>query len=560
MLRSNPRFSGSETAVLLLTLAVLCGCKTRVPDFGADLDPPVVIGTEPSDDEVGVSFGSVVRVILSEPIDATSVDGLTLSVQTDGLPVAGSVSTTGDSIVFVPLQPLEYLREFEVKFDGSAVRDLAGNLAEEDLTWRFHSRDYGWDPPTVLSANSSGDAQAGGIAVDDQGNSVAVWSEYDGIRSSIWAARFDVDAGWALPVAIETDTGGSASLPRVALDGAGDGLVVWIQRLPDRSDVWARELSNQGTWGNAGVIASFDTSGFPGVAPATSAPALVMNSAGRGSFAWHKSDGARDNVHAARYVKGSGWSEEQLVEGNADGHARWPLVAIGATGFPVAIWTQDGTSGGALRGNQYDPGIEWGIPTSQGNLIGPSGTGALNRWMFSDSSGDVFALWAAGPGAAGGAIQAARFDGTWSAAEDISDGADGMVPKGAAWPDGDATAVWQQFGLDGSSVWRNAFTSGVGWSAPVLVQGQDVDARSPSIIADARGHGLIVWRQGEAPSSIWWIRYGDDRTWSGPLQLAGDGFSQWSPVQLSNHGSGRGSLIGTVADGVTVRVWASNFR
>ncbi|MFH1824381.1 MAG: hypothetical protein ABH873_04050 [Candidatus Firestonebacteria bacterium] len=53
----------------------------------------------------------------------------------------------------------------------------------------------------------NGDVYNPQIAVDTNGNGIAVWCQYDGTRDNIWAYRYVVGTGWGTAALIEADNG-----------------------------------------------------------------------------------------------------------------------------------------------------------------------------------------------------------------------------------------------------------------------------------------------------------------------------------------------------------------
>src|SRR6266550_1030218 len=80
----------------------------------------------------------------------------------------------------------------------------------------------GWGTATSLGQNFTPKAQVPKIAMDPQGNAIAVWQQGDasGIMS-IWANRYDVASGtWGTATLIESNSG-TAFLPHVGMDNNG---------------------------------------------------------------------------------------------------------------------------------------------------------------------------------------------------------------------------------------------------------------------------------------------------------------------------------------------------
>lgn len=118
--------------------------------------------------------------------------------------------------------------------------------------------------------------------MDPAGNAIVVWEFVDGV-SSLAAARFAAATGsWSAAVSIETDTVGNTQQASIAMDAAGNALVVW-----------------------------------------------------------RSSDGVMTNVWSNRYAAGQGWGSAALIEAVNSGDANSPQVAARANGDAVAVWSQD---------------------------------------------------------------------------------------------------------------------------------------------------------------------------------------------------------------------------
>jgi hypothetical protein len=103
----------------------------------------------------------------------------------------------------------------------------------------------GWGRATLIGVNdpgSSAGAENTQVAVDDRGNAVAVWDQYDGSRYNIWANRYSTGTGWGTVGLIETDNAGQAFIPQVALDGSGNAVAVWEQTNGTRYNILANRL------------------------------------------------------------------------------------------------------------------------------------------------------------------------------------------------------------------------------------------------------------------------------------------------------------------------------
>ncbi|MBU1599827.1 hypothetical protein KKG61_06970 [bacterium] len=95
-----------------------------------------------------------------------------------------------------------------------------------------------WSTATLIETDT-GHAYGPQVALDAAGNGIAVWKQHDGTWYSIWANRYTPSTGWGQAELIETDNIGNALYPQVALDTDGNGLAVWEQSDGTRQNIWA---------------------------------------------------------------------------------------------------------------------------------------------------------------------------------------------------------------------------------------------------------------------------------------------------------------------------------
>ena len=97
----------------------------------------------------------------------------------------------------------------------------------------------GWDTAELIETDNVGDARSPRVAVDDGGNAVAVWHQDDGIRDNIWSNRYVAGTGWSSPELIEADNAGDACYPQVAVDDGGNAVAVWRQFDGTLYNIWS---------------------------------------------------------------------------------------------------------------------------------------------------------------------------------------------------------------------------------------------------------------------------------------------------------------------------------
>lgn len=187
--------------------------------------------------------------------------------------------------------------------DGCALVIWRRCLADDDCELRarrFHPIS-GWAAPTTLAPiDDSTDAsnQYARVAIDGEGNGLAVWvtawpkwggsGEPELVTPRLDAARFR-DGSWGTPETLHAgELGDEVWNPRVVLDGAGNGLVAWGQSMDPHSEYRVRSYSPATGFGPAETLEVIDGS--------LTRLELAMNAAGVGVAAWSLADHGRVRV------------------------------------------------------------------------------------------------------------------------------------------------------------------------------------------------------------------------------------------------------------------------
>ena len=158
-----------------------------------------------------------------------------------------------------------------------------------DIWSRRYDPLAGWSAPVRIESGE-GPASSPQIAIDDQGNAAAVWQQSDGRRFNIWANRYTPGAGWGAATRLET---GNASLgaPQVAIDAHGNVMAVWAQFSGDHTGMWANRQPAGGAWGRAGRIET--ARGY------ARSPALSSSPEGDVTVVWEQLDGHHTSLRGS---------------------------------------------------------------------------------------------------------------------------------------------------------------------------------------------------------------------------------------------------------------------
>lgn len=161
---------------------------------------------------------------------------------------------------------------------------------------RFEPADR-WGPVAPLQTAVDGPAYAPQVAIDDLGKATAVWQQSDGRRVNLWGSRFVAATGWARPTRLQT---GSADLgaPQVTLYSLGNALAIWPQFRGHRSELWASRsapvAAPVGSTQNGSGVAWGKAVKIQSVRGYAHSPHIVSVAPGHATVVWDQVDGVSD--------------------------------------------------------------------------------------------------------------------------------------------------------------------------------------------------------------------------------------------------------------------------
>jgi hypothetical protein len=348
----------------------------------------------------------------------------------------------------------------------------------------------GWGVAERIAADDAGDAFDPQVAVDPSGNALAVWSQPDDAGfSQLWANHFTPNMGWGVAERISGEDG-RVGAARVALDPEGNALAVWNQM----GSIWANQFTPRSGWSNAERITADEQT-----ADAVD-PQIALDPDGNGLAIWSQDDGLRGHtIWASCFAQATGWGVAERI--SAGGYAVFPQIAIDPDGEALAVWSQSRSicanrfaratgwgvaerisdaghavspqvdvdpSGNALAvwsqrdglcrqriyANWFTPAAGWGLAE---RIATDNAGDAFDPQVAIDPDGNALAVWCRDDGLGWYTICASRFTPAtgWSIAQRIAtgDAGDAADPQVAMQPSGRALAVWSQSG----SIWVHRF-------------------------------------------------------------------------------------------------------
>jgi len=313
-----------------------------------------------------------------------------------------------------------------------------------------------WDSPVPIARPGIGDRPT--VAMNDAGRAAIIWVHDIG-RDRVVQATYRVGPTAAFPN--PNDLSAAVLEVRshhVALDAAGNAIVVWAERHVDTFEVAAEVRSAaSGTWGAPIVLSKGAVS---------AGPALSVTPAGEAFVAWVEGG----VVQVARgELSGGAWESPVAVSSGAGSEV---ALAVNAAGDAVVV------SGGQAASRPV--GGAWSaVALVDASLVAAGPDVALA------ADGTAVTVWVGGDGYLRAAVR--RGEGPWSAPAAVAPGS-ASAPQVAIDPGGNAIALWR----DDANLMAALRPAVAGaWQPAEKLAGGETS--SPRVALDAAGNGVAVW-------------------------------------------------------------------
>lgn len=347
----------------------------------------------------------------------------------------------------------------------------------------------GWGTAEMIETNS-GSTTVPRIEVDANGNAIAVWTQDDGTHYNVWANRYVVGSGWGTAELIENIDTGDARQLQLAVDANGNAIAIWQDYIGSfNASIWANRYEPGTGWGTAVLLENkaFDDATNPDIAFDNNGNAIAV---------WCQertyNTPITESVYAARYVSGVGWGAPVQIDNTPDWRSTYnPKIAFDSNNNAIVTWEYYNNGDiTTIYANRYNAVSDiWGTPELIGNNIG-SETGieigfddndnALVVWR-QDNNG-VLSLWnnryVAGSG--------------WGTAEVIETNQNfaGISYKMDVNANGNAILLMSHHG----GLQENRYVAGSGWGSASLIDSTVPYATSLDVEFDSNGSAVAIWR------------------------------------------------------------------
>ncbi len=412
-----------------------------------------------------------------------------------------------------------------------------------------------WLPATGLSAPGR-DAANPTVAMDEAGDSVAVWERQSGsIATDVQVSTRSPGAGFSAPL----DLSPASSEPEVAMAPAGEAVAVW-RRFDGTSYVIQAATAPPGGSFSAPVdVSSAETTAAP------QGLQVALNAAGDVALVWvqkdpNSPDPGQFSVLASVRPAGGAFSAPTIVSPQpltVGNQAESPRVAIDAAGDVTAAWDYfDGTNR-VIQAATQPAGGSFSLPVS----LTSDGADAFSPAVAMDSAGDAIAVWARSDGT-NDIIEASTASpgGSFSTSTSLSEpGEDAGSPRIAMAPGGAATAVWVRKDAGESWIAQASTGSAAAFSSPVDLSATGRSAFDPEVAMDAAGGATAVWHRSDGANSIAQAAASSPGAgFSAPLDLSAPGEDAVLP-RVAMDGAGDATAVWWRSDGANRIVQAAGY-
>jgi hypothetical protein len=209
------------------------------------------------------------------------------------------------------------------------------------------------------------------VAVDPAGDTVVVWERPDGANTIVQAATKPARGSFTTSFDLSAP-GQDAGEPQVALDGVGDTTVVWDRVDGTNTIVQALTRPRSGS--------SSTTVNLSAAGQNASVPQVAVDQAGDAVVVWQRSNGTNEIVQAATQQAGGSFSAPLDLSAVGQ-NGTVPQVSVDQAGDAVVLWDHNFTVAFANR-------LAGGSFSAQADI-----TNAGSPQVALDQAGDAVAVW-----------------------------------------------------------------------------------------------------------------------------------------------------------------------
>lgn len=234
-----------------------------------------------------------------------------------------------------------------------------------------------------------------------------------------------------------------------------------------------------------------------------SEPSVAIDPAGDVVVVWRYFDGTNSVIEAAERPADGVFSKPKPISSPGVDSAE-PEVAIDGSGNAIAVWEEFGATDSVVKAALRPPGGEFGAADD----LSESGESSFGPEIAMTPGGLATVVWTrAELGEQSIETSSRPPGGGFSAAANVTPAAEltaAPVDTDLKMNDaGDAVVAWPGRGADGQQVVKAAIRTGSGaFSAPAEVSATSPDFLHPDVAIDAGGNATVIWNRSDGANSI----------------------------------------------------------
>jgi len=351
----------------------------------------------------------------------------------------------------------------------------------------------GWGPITrIENFNSSGVTEEWS-AIDGAGNALVLFRASDGAQYNVYAAYYRVGTGWGAPQRLDTAAGSSKDWLRVAMNNEGDGVAIWNEyNGTNYNDYAAFFNGTTRTWGAPTEVQST----FTDVSTGT----VGIDGRGDAMATFQAYNGTGWSNYASYYQPGLGWGSPVQIAPNPLSSNPDYAVAMNDAGDAAVSWTDWNGSAYLAAVNVFSPTTGWG--TDQVFNTGAGDEGPATPSL--DGAGNALLAYDVWDGTQFDAYAVFKPVGSpWGTPVEISSGSgDSSGIVSALDYHGNGFVAWTHYNGIGYDIVSRRYVSGEGWMPQATVNlpapaTPATDTGSAVLGLDGHGNAILGWNEWE---------------------------------------------------------------
>ena len=240
----------------------------------------------------------------------------------------------------------------------------------------------GWGAAVEIEVEDLGDAFTPEIVVDSNDDTLVIWKQSDGSRTNLWANRHTSGSGWGTEEVLEALPGNIDEYD-LLIDAADRAMAIWTQTDGTRNDLWAARFIEDTGWEDPDSIENEE------LGDALLIAGGVYDSANRLTVVWQQEDGTTRNQWSNRHHPSTGWGTPTKIETEDLGDTRRAQLVIDSYGHVTVVWRQEDTTRFNQWANRYTEGVGWDTAERIETLDGD----VQPRTMLIDTFNRVTVFW-----------------------------------------------------------------------------------------------------------------------------------------------------------------------